>query len=146
MSARVRPQRRHTMALGLADLIEGEYPRAQFLTDTLTTAIEGGIGYWATTDVYHWSEQYPPEVRGATIIDCERVATAVPSPDVWTVVNLYSLEEAINRLIDFREEVACHDDFRLEIFRAALAGEADFDAGVADIIFQVAALGDVIYG
>jgi hypothetical protein len=47
--------------------------RAQFLADTLTTAVEGGINYWAYVDDYHW---YSPDLDGGTAEHEDGVANA----------------------------------------------------------------------
>lgn len=42
--------------------------REEFLDDVITTALEGGIGYWAMAETYEWSDDGPTT---ATVFDIE---------------------------------------------------------------------------
>lgn len=47
--------------------------RAQFLADIITTAVEGGIGYWSTVSVYRW---WAPDLDGGTALHHDGQANA----------------------------------------------------------------------
>lgn len=47
--------------------------REQFLDDVITTAVEGGINYWAFVDEYTWSDDGPTSV---IVIDTEEMRCA----------------------------------------------------------------------
>lgn len=48
-------------------------PAEEFLDDVITTAVEGGINYWAFVDDYEWSDEGPTSV---IVIDTEEMRCA----------------------------------------------------------------------
>ena len=127
--------------------------RAQFLTDILTTAVEGGITYWAAVTEYRW---WSPTLDGgtaahddgiatgyATITDaegegrCYRVTTDTIAAALRTINAgpLGGLDEKTRRLIVAND----HANGDAEHFDV-------IDADSADVIVQVACFGDVVYG
>jgi hypothetical protein len=120
--------------------------RTKLYAGILTTAVEGGTGYWAQVSDYKW--------------DCEPADT---------VVTLYPLDDDEDGYID--EGIVITVDtiakgFQL-LFKQVMAGEVkneyfvrfvidtnagkwnevDYDAAVADVIVQLALFnGEVVYG
>lgn len=124
--------------------------RTQFLTDILITAVEGGIGYWSLCTDYVWAAEDPAE-RRATIIDQEAIESGEDDAEVagnTYTITLDMLDEALAKISDPSAKIALHEDNRKLVAGVNAFNDAggEVDAGVADWIFQVAALGDVIYG
>lgn len=105
---------------------------ASFIEDVVITAIEGGINYWATSihdefGALHFELQDTPE-KGRLTVTYEMVA------------------EAIQRLVNYEQTLAGSYIFD-QIFGAVMRHDAGgIDASGADVIVQVAALGEVVYG
>lgn len=123
--------------------------RIEFLTDLLTTAVDGGISYWATIVSYRWD--CPPEQRHATVVEADDVAAeGEPEPARYRVT-LDDLAAALGKIR--RREVRLNDHLRqiiVDIDRTnngetgELRGE-DMDANTADIVFQTACFGSVVF-
>ena len=112
--------------------------RNEFLTDVLSTAVEGGIGYWANVHAYRWTPENPAE-RHATVRDHQTARGAEIR------VDLDALASAIRKIV--AGEVNLADDYRRRIQLATRENDCgELDSLDCDAIFQVAALGDVIYG
>lgn len=134
--------------------------RAQFLTEVLVTAIEGGIGYWSYAYAYEW---FFPELAGGTarpspggaanayadVVEREEErATALPLPlDViaraLTTIQRrcpHGMSEHVRRTVRYcdRMNSAAPDQ--------APAGIVDIDADLADQIVQVGLFDEVRYG
>ena len=89
-------------------------------TDMLTTAVEGGINYWATS--------IRARTHSATVVDMDTgtshtVTAAGMTAAAKDVLALYPQTQA-----------------------AQAIREDNIDAEAADVIFQTAALGGIIYG
>lgn len=123
------------------------------LRNWLTTAVEGGIGYWSVTVAYKWDTD-DPDMVGAYVVeqDADKPASSVK-------VGLVELRQAMNRIANDPTGCAIGRDhpLRKKIWNLLFdieAGEtwldldvsSEFDATDADMVFQVAALGQVIYG
>jgi coenzyme F420-reducing hydrogenase gamma subunit len=127
--------------------------RAQFLADVLTCAVEGGINYWASVSDYRW---YDPtfEDGGGTAEHVDGVpnayATVHETESDGTVSGLIGVDQvatAIRDILNGKEGIRINDaDVALirEANRDNDAGE--IDAGIADMIVQVAMFGEVVYG
>jgi hypothetical protein len=142
-------------------------PTQQVTLDLLTTACEGGIGYWSVLDKYKWD--CPPEAAVAAGESNE------PDGDddkpITFSVDLAKIEAAARKIATAPHEVPglawyrdgvttpWSVDDRLptllrEVYRQADEGNdpididetSDIDAGDADIVFQIAALGELVYG
>jgi hypothetical protein len=117
-------------------------PKPYMLTDQqcddiITTAIEGGLNYWAGVTAYRWEDQ-PAEVGTvAMIVDNEDEAHPefVVDREVvrkgWAL--LYTAEWL--HLFNHYGEINLFED-----------GEIDVDANGADNIVQLGVFGTVIYG
>jgi hypothetical protein len=133
--------------------------KAQDYSDILTTAVEGGIAYWANDRADDGSLQVERIDRDADL-NVERIVFNVPAAedvagqDVrWrhgyetATVDTFMVEATIRRLAT--GEVKVRKDIRA-IAARLLAGDrdavGDADAEVADVIVQVALFGEVVYG
>jgi hypothetical protein len=111
--------------------------REQFLSDILTTAVEGGIGYWAEVcDIVSDDVQ---NVLSFKVRDFE----ASPS-EPWKEVTLQGIEEAITLVKE--EKVKIGKFTRNDILFADCDQDAGMiDAEAADVLVQIAAFGEIIY-
>jgi hypothetical protein len=129
------------------------------LIDVFTTALEGGINYWADVRKYHWTNDpngdplRDPDYEGfeARIMDKEDVE----GRDEPFIINRQVIEEGIDslakRLVGNDLTLSSyHANAILELWKIVNAGgnddNLDFDADTADLIVQQGLFGDVIYG
>lgn len=133
--------------------------RREFLADIITTALEGGVGYWSQASEYRW---FSPTLSGGT-------ATPGPNGTANAYATLHEtdtddgeLGEALTVDVDVIAKafglIALSASGKLEIpslshdyarrlmsaYREIEAG--DIDAGDADNIVQVGLFGEVRYG
>lgn len=128
--------------------------QADFLTHVITTAVEGGINYWASVTGYHW---YFPNLDGGT---------ARPGPGGSAnayvtvhednaegqgrsfIIGLNGIQHALRRITT--RPVEHMSEQRRERIRRAFGGHEDartaFDAFDAEEVVQVACFGKVLYG
>jgi hypothetical protein len=121
--------------------------RIQFLNDVITTAVEGGIGHWASPSAYNWGTD-----KGKFSLD------GTPYP---TTVTIYEEEDEGNfrffpltidavasaiRKISRGESQISEDRVKTIVDASRENDGGDIDADLADCIVQVAVLGDVVYG
>ena len=121
--------------------------RDKFYLDILTTAIEGGIQYWATVEEYRWGIDagIDPAAPYAVIIDTGVV------PSVQHTVNLETIRKGMNLL---RNGGGHHTKPGPEwwckkwsdAYDECADDSWDFDAGDADSVVQAGLLGEVVYG
>lgn len=115
----------------------------EFLSDIITTAVEGGIGYWSQVDSYEWSpldlDQADWKPTTVVVYDTEEDGeNAEPMP-----LDIAKVAEGINRLVQGWPDTVVTKD--------TLSGLATLDAGeidscAADAIVQCALLGEMVYG
>ena len=129
--------------------------RAVFLAGVVTTAVEGGIGYWAGVHRYHWWFAGWGDDGSAEHRDGEPNAYAVISEIENDLkyetffVGPDQIATALARIADFSKPIrGLHHDYRRHITAASRENDGgEIDAGDADIIVQVACFGnEVIYG
>jgi len=116
--------------------------RKQFLADVLSTAIEGGINYWANID-------------SAERVDCEQDVIG------WRYgqVRIHDKEDGSDfgtmRVIDANtvarglRELRNSTRYSFADMRKAdrtNGDEGDFDAGDADAVIQLGIFGEIVYG
>ncbi len=135
--------------------------REQFLADIVIGAVEGATGYWARILSYRHSKG--AAMTRAVLIEedddetRERIAAAAREKGAkLTVAEALDIEGV--RLLDIdavargigritRGEVAIREDLRTLIAEASRANDAGYiDADAADVIAQVALLGEITYG
>lgn len=125
--------------------------RAQFLTDVIITAAEGGIQYWAVILSYKWHLPNLPGGTGEPGPDGTAAASLRLRPDeedadVHTV-KLSDVAHALNVIADLSRPLYLHSTDRTRIAEAARENDGGkIDADDADVIVQVAAFGNVVYG
>lgn len=110
----------------------------EFLYDVMTTAAEGGIGYWAVT-----IPQRDAELNVTELL----VADAEDEPDerVWRTITPEKLHAAILKIQ--RAEVQILKDIVGQFHGYPHDIDiTDHDADGADVAVQIAAFGKVVYG
>jgi len=137
---------------------ESHTPADELFANVFITAIEGGINYWASVDVYHWchrhiattTEGHPFEDIAdwfgfyADIVDSE-----VANPEVGP--NHHVDRAVIERgwrlaCTTFQHKVRWSTASPPYMLTEQSLDGWDFDAGDADVILQLGLFGDVIYG
>jgi hypothetical protein len=116
--------------------------RKQFLNDVITTAVEGGIGYWSQVSDYHWGDEIETTVR-VHELDDDGTPDAIGVP-----ITPAKIEDAIKLILtkDSHGDYI-HSRIRSNIFEASAENDAgDIDADLADIIVQIAMFGKLVYG
>lgn len=119
----------------------------QFCRDVLCTAVEGGSNYWASFTVLD-------SHQGENGSEYQRVQASDEEADdgkTW-IVGLDELREGMRRLVhqDYSNKAswatpsASYSAAMVAALRDDDAGQVD--ANLADIIFQLAAFGHIVYG
>lgn len=137
--------------------------RADFLAGFVTGALEGAIGYWAAAETYRWYDpSYPPEDNGSAEPGPDNSANAyaelVPDDphdtDHWPVdkngekrflLDLDAVDKVLKNvrlapIPNFRAARLMWADYTEDHC------EANLDAEDYDVVAQLAAFGEVIYG
>ena len=118
--------------------------RKQFLADVLSTAIEGGINYWAAVDF-----------DSAERVECEQDALGWRYGSVRILDKVDGTEFGTMRTIDANtvarglRELRKTDRYSFKDLRKAdrtNGDEGDFDAGDADAVIQLGIFGEIVYG
>jgi hypothetical protein len=114
--------------------------REEFLSDIIITAVEGGINYWAGVSNYNWSMETPSTTK-AVIYDLEE-------PETELILSINTIASAVNRVQSDGNIHGLGDFQRGIIIQANITNDFPswFDAITADIVAQIATLGEVIYG
>lgn len=112
-----------------------EYDEVE-LREILTTALEGGIGYWSVASEIERDEQL-------NVISVKLEPTE--DPDIIfnaDTIHAPRLQSAINRIT-----TGDYANLRSDIIAAVRSGDTgEIDADVADCIVQLAMFGSVMYG
>src|SRR5262245_50746043 len=116
----------------------------QFASDVIITAIEAGhtygIGYWAEILKY----RHTPEPAEATIQERESPTNDGAKPKRVTL-NTAAIRRGIKLLSEGKIQV--NKSLLGSILASAASDDAtDIDGPSADVIVQVAVLGDIVYG
>ena len=112
----------------------------EFLSDILETALYGGIDYWCANVKVH-KTKISADTRLVTGIE------VLPDEDAaeYLHVTYQSMVEAIQKLCENRVQV--NDQIRQAIYAAVTENDAgQIDATAADVIVQVAAFDEIVYG
>lgn len=118
----------------------GKSVRDEFYDDVLITAVEGGIGYWSLGKDYRWSDD------GPTSVDVREDNGEVDEPGPWVHVDRASMVRAFS-VLRSDADLSLADSIRKRLVAAWREADAGgLDASDADIVVQVAVLGDVVYG
>ena len=117
--------------------------RKQMLFDIFITAIEGGIGYWAYSEEYHWrKEDGSDDLDGfhSIVVDTE-------DEDAFerSTINAAVIEKGIQKIKDPKFQI--NDTTRKKVMVAdILEDDYDFDADDADCIVQAGLFGELMFG
>lgn len=104
------------------------------LRDLMTTALEsGGIGYWARVRDVRREEDL-------TVVSFEVIAKDAESPDAWKRIDAEGMARAVGWVLSRRVKV------RADLVGQIAADHGAADADCADLLVQVAAFGDIVYG
>ena len=121
--------------------------RDKFYLDILTTAVEGGINYWAEIHHYKWRD-----ADGGTDVEAHAVLTDAEALDgKMHTVCLATIRKGINLLRNGGgHHIKPAPEWFHKKWRDAYAGcgdaSWDFDAGDADCVVQAGLFGEVVYG
>jgi hypothetical protein len=126
--------------------------RTDFLACVLVTAVEGGINYWAAVSDYSFTDApvgYTMTDASVTVHEMDDATGEYKEPGVH--VTLAAIASAIQEIITRRDRgerpLDLADSYVSAIAGASAINDAgDIDADLADVIMQVAVLGNVVYG
>lgn len=111
--------------------------RKQFLADVLTTAVDGGINYWAMVSNYVFDS--PSETR-VTVHELGDDG----NPSGYVDITITEIDEAIRSVLT---DSSLPSHVRSMVRETNIENDAgDIDAELADIIMQFAVLGELTYG
>lgn len=118
--------------------------RSQFLTDILVTAVEGGMNYWAETKDYAW--QFDEGKAAWAHVNLRETNEGDDPPGPWHQVTIDTVAHGLY-LIQKQEIPYLDSSMRKTIIGAdfTLDPDGEIDAGLADVIVQVALFGEVRY-
>lgn len=123
----------------------------QMLTDMLTTAVEGGIGYWAATTSYRWD--CPVADRHVTLVDANEDMDEGEPEFPETRVDVKMIRGAMNKVAFGRWYEVPEPNWPGAEARRVCArllrvpdADVDYDSTTADQVMQVAVLGKVVFG
>jgi hypothetical protein len=125
--------------------------RANFLANTLSTACEGGISYWASVGDYDWGFPDMGHSDGRPWLAGEQAYVTAKvweddSEDVTPFdVDLETIAKGWGLFMDKTWE---RDYFQTDAKLANRTNgeDGDVDAEVADVVLQLALFGEVVYG
>jgi hypothetical protein len=138
-----------------APMIPSDYDT--FIHQTFTSAMEGGVNYWASVSKYRWALRHD---SGAVVTDsygdpCEDyegfTATLLDNEDEDAeprVVNREVIERGIRALADgtAKTSVNLRKKMLVVVNAPEMAAMLDLDASDADCIVQAGLFGEVVYG
>lgn len=134
----------------MVTVIEDAFSREGMLNMVFTTAIEGGINYWASVNHYKWSNGAPDYEM---VVEFEGVLQDYEDAKKYTV-NADVIKRGIRLAHTNRLKIG--DKYQRDAIIALHWGinrnhqnyrdEADFDATTADIIVQYGLFGELVYG
>ncbi len=128
-----------------------------FVHQTFTTAMEGGVNYWASVENYRWALR---DASGALVKDsfgdpCEDyqgfTATLLDNEDEDAeprVVNREVIERGIRAIANgtARTNTKLRKEMLVLVNAPEMAEMLDLDAGDADCIVQAGLFGEIVYG
>jgi hypothetical protein len=110
----------------------------EFLSDVLETALYGAIDYWCAKAKVHQEV-----VQGTKLI--MSIDVREEGETEFHEITHASMVEAIQKICE--NEVTVTEEIRSSIYAAVTENDAgQIDATAADVIVQVAALGEIVYG
>lgn len=121
-------------------------PKEQLLCDLFTTALEGGINYWASVSEYRWEDENGED--GDNSLDFRAVIHDEESgdPDSLVTVTIVTMRRGYRLATgEWRKKIHWSSG-EAPPFIVTDDTEWDFDAGDADCILQLGVFGEVVYG
>lgn len=118
--------------------------RDQLIFDLFTTAIEGGINYWATVESYHWQNEDVEDHIGF-YADIHETEAEHPSQRNWRIDRHRMVRGYVLAAGLWRNKISWSSG---EKPPRVVTDDTDwdFDAGDADVIVQLGLFEEVIYG
>jgi len=108
--------------------------REEFLADILTTAVEGGVNYWAYADAYI----HTPSKDAAVLLEEAEEDECPHYVDIDSIAKGIAL---------YLEHLRPQNEYRKRIAEANRDNDAgELDAEDADVIVQFAIFGEIKYG
>jgi hypothetical protein len=119
----------------------------------LTTAVEGGIGYWSLiTDCERHRDPEHPDYLSWISVD---LVDAEDESEVFGTVNKQTIEKGVSLIVSGKVKIS--NDLRAQVFtllsdetwtdsHGRTLPEFDIDASAADCIVQAGLFGEIIYG
>lgn len=132
--------------------------RSTFLSDVLTTAIEGGINYWSQVSDYHWysptldggSAEHPQDRANAYVTIHETGDDPDDKSNIVRTIGIDDIASALRVIRENRDRPGpewMNSDLIADIMTADRTNDAsEIDAEGCDCIVQVALFGKVVYG
>lgn len=121
--------------------------REEFLAEVITSAVEGGTGYWAQVSQYQYThngelhvycgEKVEGEIASATLVDME--------DEKEYTIRVDDIARGIGRIR--HEDAKINSTIRKSIMHADIDNDAgEIDADGADCIVQFAVFSELVYG
>ncbi len=130
--------------------------RKRQYSSIFTTALEGGISYWATIEEYHWKKEGVPDTATMEeMVDVDGFyATVTEEGDPTPLrIDASTIHKAIKAILDGTATFGgqpLSPNGRIARLAKALdkspTADPDYDAGDADNLVQIGLFGDVVYG
>jgi hypothetical protein len=133
--------------------------RAEFLSDIIVAAVEGGTGYWAQVSQYQVASYSPVKADARVIVgtmhppigtDTRAVLHPLKDDDSGyeREGQVVDIEKVATSVVKFnRGEVKVNLGLARVIWEASSENDAGMiDAEAADVIVQVALFGEVVFG
>lgn len=119
--------------------------RKEFLTDILTTAVEGGINYWARVVKYKWDPDGGTAL-GEAYVDIYETEEAYDKKPEDIEIHHVDIDVIAKGIGVLRAKHAHYPPKAFWEANSSNGEEGDYDAGDADAILQAGIFGEVVYG
>lgn len=118
--------------------------RQEFLRDIAITAVEGGIGYWASFVKYKWFET--ESIDNLLPFPVIRIVPA-EDPDDFDECDITAATISWGLALAGVREIDLRDEYRGTILTATVMNDAsNIDADIADCIVQLGLFGEIVFG
>lgn len=118
--------------------------RDTFLAEVITTAVEGGIQYWAEASQYSYN--FPSDGPAWASVRVRELGAACVEPGPWVNINPHALAPVLNKIASGQIKNMSKEDQRQIAGAWAILDSGDIDGYLADQIIQAACFGEVRYG
>lgn len=121
--------------------------RRAFLADVLTTAIEGGVQYWADVLVYRWSDPSLKHGNGTRDAYAELVESDYEEEETQDLLRV-TLDTIARGWRLYEGQTLSGSEYGRQAMLADRTNgdDGDYDADVADNVLQLGLFGEVRYG